>query len=201
MTITARERRRQLLRTDIVDATLRLIELDGVDAATIEAIADGAGVARATVYAHFPDGRDEILRAAYDRAGETVLQQAREQVAGVAGWDARILSYARTMIGLSSTTHFGRFYSVTGPSLVGFREGGGAGSRGYRDLIRTELEAARDAGELRRGVDPEPLAVLLSSSLRDAGIAVARDPQAVERYVAAIESILTGLRHRSAAVD
>ena len=105
MTVTARERRRQLLRSDIVAATLQLIEDEGVDAASIEAIADGAGVARATIYAHFPSGRDEILRAAYDRAGDIVLEHAREGVTGVVGWDARILSYARTMIGLSSTTH------------------------------------------------------------------------------------------------
>lgn len=194
MATTARERRRQMIRADIVEATLRLIEDAGIGAVTIESISEAAGVARATVYAHFPDGREEMLRAAYDQAGQLVVEKATQGVEGVVGWDSRILSYARNMIEMSSTAHFGRFYSVTGPSLVGFREGGGVGSRGYREMIGAELEAARASGQLRVDADPHALAVLLTSALRDAGIAVARDPNSAERYVGAIRTILSGLK-------
>lgn len=194
MTITARERRRERTRGDIVAATLRVIELDGLDGVSIESIAAGADVARATIYAHFPDGRDEILRAAYDRAGETLVARARATAEAMPTWQERIVAYARTMIEFSSSPTLGRFYSVSGPSLVGFREGGGAGSRGYREAIRAELTSARATGELAADADPDALAVLLSSSLRDAGIAAAQHPESAERYVTAIRHILEGLR-------
>ncbi|MCP2635037.1 TetR/AcrR family transcriptional regulator [Microbacterium sp. HD4P20] len=194
MTTAARERRRSVMRDDILTATLGLIEDGGLGAATIESIAERAGVARATVYAHFPDGRDEMLRAAYDRAGRMLLDLARARVAAFDAWEERIEEYARTMIEFSSGGALGRFYSVSGPALVGFREGGGAGSRGYREAIGAELAAARERGELSADADPESLAVLLSSSLRDAGIAAARDPESAERFVRAIRCLLDGLK-------
>ncbi|MGP3534528.1 TetR/AcrR family transcriptional regulator [Microbacterium sp. RD1] len=189
-----REQRRQRMREDIVAATLVLLERDGLDGVSIERIAAQAEMARATIYAHFPDGRDEMLRAAYDAAGRMLVNRARAASQGGATWEERILTYAQTMIDFSRSPTLGSFYSVSGPSLIGFREGGGEGSRGYREDIRAELTAAREAGELSPGADPEALAVLLSSSLRDAGIDAARHPDSAVRYVDAVRYILRGLR-------
>lgn len=194
MTTPARERRRERTRSDIAEAALRIIDHDGLDGVSIERIAAEADVARATVYAYFPNGRDAVLRAAYDRAGEMLVMTARASVEARSSWEDRILAYARIMIDFSRSPTLGRFYSVTGPALVGFRETGGAGSRGYREDIGAALRAAQQAGELAPDVDPEALATLISSSLRDAGIDAARHPDAAERYVDAVRHILRGLR-------
>ncbi len=194
---TARERRRQRTRDDLIEAAIRLIDADGVEAVTIERLVDEAGLARATVYAHFPDGRDGVLRAAYDRAGQDLLLRASGAAASASTWSERILAYARTMIEFSASPTLGRFYSLSGPALVGFRDGGGAGTQGYRARLDAELGAARDAGEIRADADPASLAILLSSSLRDAGITAAHDPDSVERLVGAVGQILDGLRVRS----
>ncbi|KAA9151602.1 TetR/AcrR family transcriptional regulator [Microbacterium lushaniae] len=194
MTTPARERRRERMRGDIVEATLRLIEAEGLDGVSIERIAEEAEVARATIYTHFPEGRDAMLRAAYDEAGEMLVADARAGAASISSWEDRIAHYARAMIEFSRSPTLGRFYSVTGPALVGFRETGGAGSRGYRDDIRDVLSTAQRNGELAPDVDPDALAVLISSSLRDAGIDAALNPGSAERYVDAVRRILRGLR-------
>ncbi|KAA9085011.1 TetR/AcrR family transcriptional regulator [Microbacterium radiodurans] len=196
---TARERRREQTRRELVEAARAIIDDDGVDAVSIERLVAAAGVARATVYAHFPEGRDEVLRAAYDETGRVLLAHARASAADLRSWQDRVLHYARTMIEFSASPTTGRFYSVSGPALVGFREAGGAGSRGYREDIASFLEQARTDGDLRADADPAALAVLLSSSLRDAGIAAATDPSSAERYIAAVGLILDGLRTTAAA--
>lgn len=191
---TSRERRRQRARADLAAAALDIVSAEGDDAVSIERLTAEAGMARATVYAHYPDGRDGVLRAAYARAGRMLRERARAEAAGAVGWEERIVSYARTMIEFSSNPTLGRFYSLSGPHLLGFREERGEGSRGYFEVIAAELTAARDAGELVVDADPDALALLLTSSLRDAGIAVAHRPDATERYVAAVRTLIAGLR-------
>ena len=55
------ERTRQVL----VTATVRRLRADG--AFTAEQVASDAGVSVATIYNRFPDGRDGLLVAAFDR--------------------------------------------------------------------------------------------------------------------------------------
>lgn len=196
-TTAGKARRRERMRDDVAEAALRVVTADGLDAVSIDRLCEEAGVARATVYAHFPDGRDGILREAYARAGQMLLTLAHDRAASCVSWDEQIVSYARTMLEFSSTRTLGHFYSVSGPALMGFRESGGEGTRGYQEAIRAELAAARDAADLVDGADPDILAVLLASSLRDAGIATAHRPELAERFISGIELILEGLRARA----
>ena len=61
------ERTRQIL----VEATVRRLRADG--AFTAEQVASDAGVSVATIYNRFPDGRDGLLVAAFDRALDRVV--------------------------------------------------------------------------------------------------------------------------------
>lgn len=192
--MTLKERRRDHVRADLAATTLELVREEGVEAATIERICAACGTSRSTIYSHFPDGRDGVLRAAYQRAGESLISLARERAAQIVGWEARIASYARTMLEFSSSPNIGNFYSISGPGLLGFRAERGSGAQAYFDDIRAELASARAAGELPVDADPETLATLLSSSLRDAGIAAAHSPELCERFVASVWTILSGLR-------
>jgi AcrR family transcriptional regulator len=69
---SARARREQLL-----DITTRLVADRGFHAVSIEAVASGAGVTRATVYNHFRDLR-ELLEAVIDRETSRALAQVSE---------------------------------------------------------------------------------------------------------------------------
>lgn len=194
MTTTLKERRRDHVRAELAATTLQLVSEEGVEAATIERICAACGTSRSTIYSHFPDGRDGVLRAAYFRAGESLIELARERATQTVGWDARIASYARTMLEFSSSPNLGSFYSVSGPSLLGFRSERGVGAQSYFDDIRTELATAQAAGELPADAEPETLATLLVSSLRDAGVAAAQNPELCERFVTSVWTILKGLR-------
>ena len=66
-----RERRRQETAEQIVDAVLALMAESGVDALTMDAVADRVGVSLRTVYRYFPD-RTSLLMAALARHNESV---------------------------------------------------------------------------------------------------------------------------------
>lgn len=71
--------RRRLLTT-----TARLIYRDGITATGVEGIAAAAGVAKMSLYRHFPGGKDELVAAA--------LGQRRHDVVGRLVEDARRLA-------------------------------------------------------------------------------------------------------------
>ncbi|KNC17845.1 hypothetical protein AC792_13465 [Arthrobacter sp. RIT-PI-e] len=192
--MTLKERRRDAVRADVAAMTLDLIREEGIDAVSIESICSACSTSRSTIYSHFPDGRDGVLRAAYQQAGETLIALARDRARTVAGWDARIASYARTMLEFSSSPNIGSFYSISGPHLMGFQARRGTGAQSYFDDIQGELTAAHAAGDLPEEADPSMLATLFVSSLRDAGIAAADTPELCERLVDSIWTILNGLR-------
>jgi AcrR family transcriptional regulator len=195
---TLRERQLERARADLLQAALDVIARDGLPAVTIESVLNECGMARATLYAHFPGGRDELLRGAYERAGRELLRLAEGAASREDDWRGRILSYSRTMIEYSASPSLGHFYSVSGPHLMGFRSSRGVGSQGYFDAFRDALAEAATAGELAPGADPEALAILLASSLRDAGIALARHETSASAVMASMGLLLDGLAvHRA----
>lgn len=62
MTTPLRERRRQLLRDEILDAALTLLIEKGYAALSMDDLADRAGIAKPTIYNHFKT-KDEIVVA------------------------------------------------------------------------------------------------------------------------------------------
>lgn len=198
---TLRERQLERARVDLLQAALDVIARDGLPAVTIDAVLRECGMARATLYAHFPGGRDELLRGAYERAGRDLLERAERAASREQHWRGRVLSYARTMIEYSASPSLGHFYSVSGPHLMGVRSSRGVGSQGYFETFRDALVDAADAGELARGADPHALAILLTSSLRDAGIALARHETTVSAVMASIALLLDGLAVRRSTIE
>jgi TetR/AcrR family transcriptional regulator, regulator of autoinduction and epiphytic fitness len=58
--------RRQRSRARLLDATTELLLTGGIDAVTIDAVTRASGVARTTLYRHFPSNT-ELLAAAFER--------------------------------------------------------------------------------------------------------------------------------------
>lgn len=54
-------------RQNIIDAVVSVVEAASLEELALEAVAKQAGVARATIYRHFPGGRDELVRATIER--------------------------------------------------------------------------------------------------------------------------------------
>jgi TetR/AcrR family transcriptional regulator, lmrAB and yxaGH operons repressor len=69
-------------RLRMVDSAAVLLGARGVAGVTVDAVLAHSGAPRGSVYHHFPSGRDELLLAGLDRAGEVIsakLDRALEQ--------------------------------------------------------------------------------------------------------------------------
>lgn len=185
-----RERQRERTRDDTVRAAIGLISAGGIDGATIDGILAEVGMARGTLYAHYPAGLDEIVRAAYDRVGADLLAVARSRAGGRAEWTDRVAAYAEAMVELAQDSELGFFYNVSGPGRVGPRHDSAAGSEQTREAFRAELDAAHAVGELAGDLDTRATSALLVGMLRQAGIDVARDSTLGTSYIVAFRRTL-----------
>ncbi|MBT2522554.1 TetR/AcrR family transcriptional regulator [Arthrobacter sp. ISL-28] len=170
-------------RNDLIESALAAIARAGAEdlaAVTVDRILSEGGMARATLYSHFPGGREELLAAAYQQVAHQFLDHAREYAGsrGIAGenWTLRIQAYAEALLELAGDPGPGYFYNVSGPQLLGFSKERGIGSSGVFSAFRAELELGAGQGQIPVE-SVEPLAVLLAGSLRDAGIETALHPE------------------------
>lgn len=187
-----RERNRLRTRSDILDAASEILSEGGFADLALEDVSQRAGLSRGTVYAHFPGGRDEVVREAYLRVADAVYVRGitlREEARDVAG---RITALARAYVEVTSSPA-GRFYGVMGPDVVPVLAGVRRTSKSFEALIRMDLSAAGAAGQLEEGPDIDALATALSGAIRAAGSQAAAEPGRAEHQVAAIGLLAHGL--------
>lgn len=84
---TPAERTRQA----IVDAVVAVVEASSLEDLALEAVAKEAGVARATIYRHFPGGRDELVRATIEREVASFWRDLAVAVEGEADLGGRLV--------------------------------------------------------------------------------------------------------------
>jgi AcrR family transcriptional regulator len=75
------------VRSRLLAATARLIYRDGITATGVEGIAAAAGVAKMSLYRHFPGGKDELVAAALARRRQDVVGRLVEDARRLAGGD------------------------------------------------------------------------------------------------------------------
>ncbi|QZY51695.1 TetR/AcrR family transcriptional regulator [Leucobacter tenebrionis] len=193
---TLRERRQQRTREELVDAVLAVIGQSGLADTTIDRVSAESGISRGTVYAYFPGGRDELLRAAYARLGRGLVERTREAVSAAGDWRGRIVAHARAMFDLAGDARIGHFYNVSGPTLIVDGAERGIGSGSSIVMIREALEAAQTAGEVDAEVDADTVAALLVGAMREAAIGVAAGERDADRAFAAFARLIDGLAAR-----
>ncbi|GAA3678031.1 hypothetical protein GCM10023081_15370 [Arthrobacter ginkgonis] len=196
-----RERNRLRTRADILDAAAEILSESGYAGTTVEELSQRAGLARGTLYAHFPGGREEIVRETYLRIADAVYVRGislREQAVEVPD---RIAALARALLEAAATPA-GRFYGVMGSDMVAVLTGTGVPvgtSKSFEDLIRRDLEEARAAARLRADAPTAALATAFSGAIGAAGTKVAADPDSAEQQIAAIRLLAQGLLGPAAA--
>lgn len=188
-----RERQQLRTRQDLVRAALDVISATGLDGATIQRITGRAGTSRATLYAHFPGGRGDLLAEAYQTLGRDLIAQAERSAAEQADWIERLCAYPRAMLDLATQRELGLFYNVSGPQLVGMKHRG-VGSQHTLDTITAELGQARDRGHIPAHLDVASIAALLVGAIREAGIDASRDPATAPHRLEAFRQILNALQ-------
>lgn len=187
-----RERQQLRTRTDLVRAALDVIAVAGLDGVTIQRITGRAGTSRATLYAHFPGGRADLLAEAYQTLGRDLIMEAERHAAAQTNWIDRLCAYPRAMLDLATKRELALFYNVSGPQLVGMKRRG-VGSQHTLDMITAELGQARDRGHISPHLEIGAIAALLVGAIREAGIDASRDPSTAPGRLAAFRQLLEAL--------
>lgn len=181
-----RERNRIRTRDEILVAMSTLLGERRYQDITIDDVAQQAGVSRGTIYSYFPEGRDQLVRDAYQRVAAIVAEDGakrREQHTLVTD---RIIGLASALVEVAVTPE-GRFYGIMGPDILGALAGvTGTASRLFLSMLAEDLASAEAAGLLGPDAPVEELAVLLSGAMREIGVAAARNPQRAPQLLHAL---------------
>src|SRR3954465_12188486 len=102
-----RVRQRLRTREDLIRAAIEVIAVNGLDAATVDRITGRAGTSRATLYAHFPGGRTDLLAEAYQTMGRDLVDAASILAARQANWIDRLCAYPSAMLELAAKRELG----------------------------------------------------------------------------------------------
>jgi len=156
----------------LLEAALAVFATSGVDAPVRE-IAVRAGVGVGTVYRHFPQ-RSDLIVAVFQREVDACADAApalaaeHEPGEALAQWMQRYVAFIATKRGLATALHSGNPAFDTLPAYFEKR---------LLPALRTLLDAAAAAGEVRVDVEPNDLLRAvgnLSTTAHDEGPAHAR---------------------------
>ena len=169
MSASARER--------IVETALGLITEKGLGGVTMSAVADGAGVARQTLYNHFPDV-ESIVVALLEEHGGAALGQLETLLAATPGAIAKLEQLVRHSVAMA---HHGADVAalVSGLSAEA-QERIADHTAAYRQVIAGVIEIGVVEGVFRTDLDVELAALVVQRGL-DAGgdlVAASGDPAA-----------------------
>ena len=188
------ERREQLL-----DATLELIGERGFGAATIEAVARRAGVARPVVYRLFGD-RAGLLEELFAREEERALGQIAAAIPAIPGDrdpDELLVAGLRVFLGaVAASPSTWRLVLVDIDSAPAELRAEVARRRG---LVRGQIEQVVAWGVERRGgpegLDIELFARMVQTFAEEAARLLIADPQRfpTERFLAMVELLLASM--------
>lgn len=181
-----------------LDATYAEVAAHGLGALTVEAVAVRAGSSRATLYRHFPGGRDELVARTIQREVErffrAVLAAAPSSEGGVVDHVGGVIVAAHRLLGQHDVLPrlLEEEADAIVPSLATVQPLVASGLAGH---LRAVLTAARDRGEVGEAVDVEAAADhcsrLVLSYVGSAGRWDLADPVVVERLVR--ERLLAGV--------
>ena len=136
----------------LLQAALAVFATSGVDAPVRE-IADKAGVGIGTVYRHFPQRSDliaAVFRHEIDACADaaSILAKERDPFNALANWVQRYAAFVATKRGLATALHSGNPAFETLPAYFYQR---------LQPALRTLLESAAVAGEVRTDVDADDI--------------------------------------------
>jgi AcrR family transcriptional regulator len=177
-------------RARLVEAARHCFTEYGYEATTVAAVLERAGMARGALYHYFPRGKQELFAAVFDSINQA-FHRRRDALLKLDSPLARIRAGIRVFLELCIEDDFARIALVDAPSHVP-----GQAQRGSSyELLRTQLDAAAAAGEVRN-VHPEAMAIVLYGAVRSAGefVRAASDRRrAVADAVESFNQLLTGL--------
>jgi TetR/AcrR family transcriptional regulator, cholesterol catabolism regulator len=185
-TLSRRERKKQENQQHILEAALNLFETQGVEATTIDAIAEAADVSRGTFFNYFPT-KESLLNTI--AAEELRALQRRGVADSAAGPVARIYALMRTLM-----TDSLAFLQVTRYILLDamLHPTGATSPSAHLDaLLKPLVQQAQAQGEIRSALDPTAVTGALVGVYLGAFFRLIAEDAVVDQSVlAAVEATL-----------
>ena len=175
----------------MLEATAELLGEVGHGGTTIEAVAERSGVAKTTIYRHWPRRAELLVDALYSRVehAELVLSgDVRTDLLAIAGGLAGKLrnpTWSRMMATLIDAAE-------SDPEIA---ELSSAFTQQRRELVRSVLDQAVGRGELRADADTDLAAQLIGGTLFYKRL-ILRRPAADDELEALVDHVLDGIRAR-----
>ena len=175
----------------IAQAALTLISERGLAGVTMSEVARQAGVARQTLYNHYPDV-ESIVTSVIEQHGQMELAQVRRLLEGHAGAAAKLEQLIRHSVTMGADGH--ALASLESSLSPGAQEVLRTHRGRTEDMVKEILEEGIGQGVFRADLDPEADAtfireVLVPSVDRPDLVDIARLTEATVRFVlAAVEA-------------
>jgi AcrR family transcriptional regulator len=169
----------ELKRTDVAEATWRVIEKHGLHAATIRAIAEEAGCSTGAIV-HYFKNKDDVfifsLRLATDRLAQRI-ERCRQGVSGHETLRRVFAEYLPLDGERALEWHIWVAFltrSVNNPRLTQEQR---TWYKGFRNLLRDIILEGQQSGAFRSDIDPGEEADTLVALVDGIGVHAIREPQ------------------------
>jgi AcrR family transcriptional regulator len=200
MSRPAKQERSERTRRDLLNAAREVFTRRGFADASMEEIAEQAGVTRGPLY-HYFDSKQDLFAAVYEEVEQALAAEIASEIqsrtaAETDAWQ-QVLVSSQAFLDVSLHPAVQRIALLEAPTVLGWEARGHIARYGLA-LIRRGLQNAID----QRLIDPQPvdpLAHILRAALSEGALCIARaeDQTAARREVgAAIARLLDGLRRR-----
>lgn len=186
--------RRLRTRDAVVQEAVRLFGTIGYEATTVDMIALTAGVAKGAVYHHFP-GKREIFEAVFETvAGNLANALGQAQQPPLPILDA-LVAATRAFFAACADPAVMQIILKDAPAVLGYARWKELDGKYFAGMVAAGLAAAMEQGAI--APQPlEPLSGMMLAAIQSAALDSASSDdfaEAVEAYLAALESILRGL--------
>jgi AcrR family transcriptional regulator len=202
MSRPAKQERSERTRRDLLDAAREVFTRRGFAEASMEEIAERAGVTRGPLY-HYFDSKQDLFAAVYEEVEEALAAEIAAEIGARTADESdawqQVLVSSQAFLDVSLHPAVQRIALLEAPTVLGWEARGHIARYGLA-LIRRGLQNAIDQ-EL---IDPqpvEPLAHILRAALSEGALYIARaaDQNAARVEVGAtVERLLDGMRRRPA---
>lgn len=179
-------------RDALVAAARELFAERGYAAVGTEEIVQRAGVTRGALYHHFRD-KEALFLAVFEQVEVELVADLGRLAAGASDPLDALRRGAEGLLDLARDPAVQRITLIDAPAVLGYDVWREVGARHALGLVEGVLEAAVDAGQIRRQ-PVKPLAHVLMGALDEAAMMVARaeDPDAARREMGATLATLIG---------
>ncbi len=136
-------------REEAVEAIMREFRNSGYDAASLARLSAATGLGKSSLYHYFPNGKEDMAKAAGARAVELVMEAVIEPLSGAGSLKARV---QKTAVGLSKFYNGGKASCLVDLFTIGDAETAtpGLAKAMAEALLRAFAGVAEEAGQPKK---------------------------------------------------